>query len=91
MLRYNGTQWISVALAAGVTISTIVGNGTIVTVTCATAHGLQTGNSVTISGCATVGYNVSATITRVSATVFTYVNATVGAAGVAPPGAVPVW
>lgn len=86
MLRYNGTNWISVlSTTTGATVSSLVGNGTTVTVTTSTPHKLQTGNTVTISGCATVGYNVGpVAITKTGANTFTYVNATVGAAGGTP-------
>ena len=53
MLRYNGTQWVSVSLAAGMLISSLTGNGTTSAVTTTLAHGLQTGNTVTITGAVT--------------------------------------
>lgn len=86
MLRYDGTNWVFIyPSATGQTISTIVGNGVIVTVTTAAPHLLRTGNTVTTSGAATVGYNVGpVSITVTGANTFTFVNTTTGAAGGTP-------
>ena len=75
MLRYNGTQWLSVTNGTGAVISSLTGNGTTSTATTATSHGLLTGNTVTVTGASVVGFNVGpVAITRVSATVFTYLS-----------------
>lgn len=58
-----------IALAA---ISSITRSGSTATVTTATAHGLITGDYVTISGAAQTEYNVTATVTVTSTTIFTY-------------------
>lgn len=44
----------------------------VATVTCATAHGMITGDYVVIAGAGQGGYNIQGQITKVSATVFTY-------------------
>lgn len=74
MLRYNGTNWVSVlGSATGATISTLTGNGTTSTVTTATPHNLQTGNTVTVTGASVAGFNVGpVAITRTGANTFTY-------------------
>lgn len=75
MLRYNGTNWVSVTNGVGATISTLTGNGTTSTVTTAAAHGLQTGNTITVTGASVAGFNVAGvTITKTSATTFTYLS-----------------
>jgi hypothetical protein len=63
-------------------ISSIVGDGTTVTVTMAKAHGYTVGSSVTISNVTgTGGYNGTYSVDSVpSATTFTYTSATTGAA-----------
>lgn len=73
MLRYNGTSWIGIPSSTGKTISTLTGNGTTSTVTTASAHGLQTGNTITVTGASVGGFNVAGvTVTRTGATTFTY-------------------
>lgn len=73
MLRYNGTTWIGMPSTTGKTISTLTGNGVTSTVTTATAHGLQTGNTITVTGASVAGFNVAGvTVTRISNTQFTY-------------------
>lgn len=74
MLRYNGTSWVSVlGSATGAVISTLTGNGTTSTVTTATPHGLQTGNTITVTGASVAGFNVGpVAITRTGANTFTY-------------------
>ena len=62
----------------GKAISSITSATTTATVTTATAHGLITGDTVTIQGCNPIEFNVkSATITVTSTTTFTYVIPTV--------------
>jgi formylglycine-generating enzyme required for sulfatase activity len=51
---------------------TITRNSTIATATTTDAHGLSTGNHVTIAGATPAGYNLTAAITVASATTFTY-------------------
>ena len=75
MLRYNGTQWVFITNGTGAVISTLTGNGTLSTATTATPHNLLTGNTVTVTGASVAGFNVGpVAVTRVSATVFTYLS-----------------
>lgn len=77
MLRYNGTNWVSVlGSAAGAVISTLTGDGTTSTVTTLTPHGLLTGNTITVTGASVAGFNVGpVAITRTGANTFTYLSA----------------
>jgi hypothetical protein len=76
---YNGTYWFSIATTdVAQTISTITKGGTgnlTATVTTSSAHGLVTGNQVTISGVSPTEYNGTYKITRIDATSFSYVMA----------------
>jgi hypothetical protein len=76
-LLYNGTSWIKVATTSTAqTISTITHVGTTATLTTAVAHGLVTGNQVTITGATESNYNGTYLITVTGSTTFTYVMAT---------------
>jgi hypothetical protein len=81
---YDGTRWAKMATTTTAqTISTITRGGTgnlTATLTTATAHGLITGNRVTISGATEANYNGSYAVTVTSPTVFTYTMATAPAA-----------
>ena len=78
---YDGTQWFKVATTTtAATISTITKSGTTATLTTATAHGLITGNRVTISGASSSEYNGTYVITVTGANTFTYTMATTPAA-----------
>jgi hypothetical protein len=83
-LLYNGTNWIKIATTATAqTISTITRGGTgnlTATLTTASAHGLVTGNQVTISGATESNYNGTYLITVTGSTTFTYTMATAPAA-----------
>ena len=80
-LIYDGTQWFKVATTTtAATISTITKAGTTATLTTATAHGLITGNRVTISGASSSEYNGTFVITRTGANTFTYTMLTTPAA-----------
>jgi hypothetical protein len=83
-LLYNGTNWIKVAATATAqTISTITRGGTgnlTATLTTGSAHGLVTGNQVTISGATESNYNGTYLVTVTGPTTFTYVMATAPAA-----------
>ena len=62
---------------AGVTISTITFVGTTATVTTAAAHGLSTGNKITVQGAFPDDYNVTdVAVTVTGATTFTYTMST---------------
>jgi hypothetical protein len=83
-LLYNGTNWIKVATTSNAqTISTITRGGTgnlTATLTTASAHGLVTGNQVTVTGATESNYNGTFIITVTGASVFTYTMATAPAA-----------
>ena len=75
-LVYNGTDWIRVAgSTAVVTMNTITHVGAVATVTTASAHGLITGNQITITGCTPSAYNGTFVITKTGNTTFTYTMA----------------
>ena len=72
-LIYDGTAWFKVAsTTTAQTISSITNSGTTATLTTASAHGLATGNRVTISGATPSAYNGTFVITVTGATTFTY-------------------
>ena len=77
---YDGTRWAKIATTSTAqTISTITRGGTgnlTATLTTSVAHGLVTGNRVTISGATEANYNGSYAITVTGATTFTYTMAT---------------
>lgn len=74
---YNGTYWFNIATTdVAQTISTITHVGTTATLTTAAAHGLVTGNQVTISGASPTEYNGTYKITVIDSVTFTYVMAT---------------
>ena len=81
---YDGTNWIVVAsTSTAQTISTITRGGAgnlTATVTTASAHGLATGNQVTVSGATASNYNGTYIITVTGASTFTYTMATAPAA-----------
>lgn len=73
---YNGTYWFSVATTTtGATISTITHVGAVATLTTSTAHGLVTGNQVTVTGASPSEYNGTFKITVTGSTTFTYTMA----------------
>lgn len=57
------------------------GNGSVMTYVAASAHGLITGQTVTITGFSTTGYNVTGTVTVTSATQFTIPGSATGGTG----------
>jgi hypothetical protein len=76
-LVYNGTVWFKIATTSTAqTINSITRSGTTATLTTAAAHGLVSGNYVTISGATPSGFNGSYVITVTGVTTFTYVMAT---------------
>lgn len=79
VLVYNGTYWFKIATTStGQTINTITRGGTgnlTATVTTASAHGLVTGNQVTVTGAIPTEYNGTYRITVTSGTTFTYTMA----------------
>lgn len=73
---YDGTRWFKLAsTSTAQTISTITHSTTTATLTTASAHGLATGNLVTISGASPSEYNGTFVITVTGATTFTYTMA----------------
>ena len=74
---YDGTDWFYLATTSTAqTISTITHVGAVATLTTAAAHGLVTGNQVTISGATSSEYNGKYVITVTGTTTFTYTMAT---------------
>lgn len=70
---FNGNYQVTVpATPAAQTISSITRVTTTATLTTAAAHGLVTGNIVTISGATPAGFNGTYAVTVTSATTFTY-------------------
>lgn len=70
---YDGTRWFKLAsTSTAQTIGTITHSGTTATLTTLTAHGLATGNLVTVSGASPTEYNGTYVITVTGATTFTY-------------------
>ena len=75
-MLYDGTSWSKIATTTTAqTITTITHVGPVATLTTATAHGLITGNRVTISGASPSAYNGVYVITVTAANVFTYTMA----------------
>ena len=73
---YDGTSWFNIAsTSTAQTISSITYVTTTATLTTAIAHGLLTGNKVTIAGASPAAYNGTYTITVTGATTFTYTMA----------------
>ena len=74
---YDGTRWFSIATTTtAAAISTITHVGAVATLTTATAHGLVTGNRITVAGASPTDYNGTYVITRTGATTLTYTMAT---------------
>ena len=80
MVVYDGTLWSKSATTdIAQTISSITRGGTgnlTATLTTAVAHGLVTGNTVTVAGADPAQFNGAFRITVINATTFTYVMAT---------------
>jgi hypothetical protein len=74
---YDGVRWFRLAtVTAAQTILTLTSSGTTATVVTSSAHGLVTGNRITMSGATEAPYNGTFVITLVNATTFTYTLAT---------------
>jgi hypothetical protein len=80
MVVYDGTRWSrSATTNTAQTISTITRGGTgnlTATLTTASAHGLVTGNTITVAGAIPTQFNGTYRITVTGATTFTYTMAT---------------
>ena len=75
-MLYDGTNWIKYAsTSTAQTVSSITHVGAVATVTTSSAHGLITGNQVTISGATPSAYNGTFIITKLSNTTFSYTMA----------------
>ena len=73
---YDGTSWFNIApTATAQTITSITFVTTTATLTTAIAHGLLTGNKVTVTGATPAAYNGTFTITVTGANTFTYTMA----------------
>lgn len=84
---YNGSYWFTLATTAtGQTVSSMTHVGTTATVTTSTAHGLVTGNQITMTGATPSDYNGTYKITVTGSTTFTYVMATTPAGSASPVG-----
>lgn len=90
VLIYDGTRWAFMATTSTAqTISTITRGGAgnlTATLTTAVAHGLVTGNRVTISGATESQYNGTYAITVTGVTTFTYTMASAPAANASVVG-----
>jgi hypothetical protein len=76
-LIYDGTNWAFYATTqTAQTIATLTHVGTVATATTTVAHGLATGNRISLSGATPTDYNGTYVITVTGATTFTYVIAT---------------
>lgn len=72
---YDGSKWQKVASVGAQTISSITRVGTTATLTTAAAHGLETGNYVTVIGTTPAGFSGTFMATVTGPTTFTYVMA----------------
>ncbi|MCW3678217.1 hypothetical protein [Burkholderia cenocepacia] len=71
-LLYDGTIWRHIRSAVPQTITSITASGTTATLTTALAHGLSTGDQVTITGATPGAFNGTYTVTVTGPTTFTY-------------------
>jgi hypothetical protein len=85
-LIYDGTNWIKYATTSTAqTISNLTSSGTTCTLVTSVAHGLVTGNQVTITGASPAEYNGTFKITVVNGTTFTYTALSAPATSPASP------
>jgi hypothetical protein len=85
-LIYDGTNWVKYSnISTAQTISNLTSSGTTCTLTTSVAHGLITGNQVTITGASPAAYNGTFRITVTSGTIFTYTALTAPATSPASP------
>jgi hypothetical protein len=85
-LIYDGTNWIKYATTSTAqTISNLTSSGTTCTLVTSVAHGLVTGNQVTITGASPAEYNGTFKITVVNGTTFTYTALSAPASSPASP------
>jgi hypothetical protein len=90
MVVYDGTRWSrSATTDTAQTISTQTRGGTgnlTATVTTSVAHGLVTGNTITVAGATPAQFNGTFRITVTGATTFTYLMATAPSGDASPVG-----
>jgi hypothetical protein len=72
-LIYDGADWHTVRTSTPQTITSISASGTTATLVTATAHGLFTGDQITVTGATPDQFNGTFTVTVVDATTITYV------------------
>jgi len=85
-LIYDGTNWIKYAtISTAQTISNLTSSGTTCTLVTSAAHGLVTGNQVTITGASPSQYNGTFRITVTNGTTFTYTALSAPATSPASP------
>ena len=85
-LIYDGTNWIKYATTSTAqTISNLTSSGTTCTLVTSAAHGLVTGNQVTVTGASPSQYNGTFKITVVNGTTFTYTALSAPATSPASP------
>ena len=85
-LIYDGTNWIKYAtISTAQTISNLTSSGTTCTLVTSVAHGLVTGNQVTVTGASPSQYNGTFKITVLNGTTFTYVASSAPATSPASP------
>ena len=85
-LIYDGTNWIKYAnISTAQTISNLTSSGTTCTLVTSSAHGLVTGNQVTITGASPTQYNGTFRITVTNGTTFTYTALSAPATSPASP------
>jgi hypothetical protein len=77
----NNNRTISSAVRKNIFVTSLSGNGTVVTVTTTVPHNLQSGTTIQVTGWTPTGYNTTALtiITVTGSNSFTYANTTTGA------------
>ena len=86
-ILYDGTNWITTATTSTAqTISSITYSTTTATMTTAVAHGLATGNSITVSGATPSEYNGTFIVTVTGSTTLTYTMTGTPAGNASPVG-----
>ncbi len=85
-LIYDGTTWVKYSnISTAQTISNLTSSGTTCTLVTSVAHGLVTGNQVTITGASPAAYNGTFRITVTNGTTFTYTALSAPATSPASP------
>ena len=85
-LIYDGSNWVKYAtISTAQTISNLTSVSTLCTLVTSAAHGLVTGNQVTVTGASPAQYNGTFRITVLNGTTFTYTALTAPATSPASP------